>query len=1161
MLRRAFHDLLFGIPLQSDMRFRFDYAGMHLRADAVSVDGAEFAFGWHRRGGRVFPDAAGDPSASRWLAELLAAVSPRQVEMLFALDTERLRSGGRELATGDSTLGSALLSGTGELASARALRRSLDDRRSAIWERGKSSRPLNAALSRLSAAARQRREAVQTPRSLVALQGELAEAGALKHATAARGEAAQAQLSRLNRIELTRAPLAILAEAEAWLAAHRDALVLPEGLGEALVRARHEASLAATRRDTLVAQRADAEARAAAAVRDPAADAMETELARLAGLLGDATTKRADSAARRTERAEALAHVAAALRDIGLAVPADQAGTVIPTLVDMEAARERISQHGAASTTVALAQARLDTAREAVDLLQSAAAAATVVAPDGLAASLAGIRRSRDPLDHAAELAQATRQAMAAERACLANLPGWTGSAADLLGLQPQTEDSYGRLSQVVAEAERALAAATTECRRLQAQRSQWEAALATLRQTALPDEAALAGARAERDRGWRLIYARAFAGSPDEAGERAYGGSDALPMAFERHLRAADAVADARLGELGRIEQAALLSADLAGSQPAWTASVEAVAGAGQRHRDAVAQWGAACRALRLPPDATLRDVAALLTARRDAIEARQATELSQGAQAELAAQHADWAACLAGLLAVPGTLATLLPLADARLQAADTALKDTLARDAQRAQADAELRAATAALAAAEQGLARWQTGWGETLRLLRRPPGETPAVTGRVLGRLAEMDRHHRTAAGLQGRIDDMQADIASFTATVASLAARLGLAAGADAFTTAEALIARRDAARRLGVIAAEALQALALARQQADEASRQSLDAAAAVAAIVAGCGAGDAETAERQIAAARERARQEAARDTAEARLREIGAGASFKSLAAEVDMLPQDEFDAARRQAESALTGARQEEQAAAIRLAELERRYAADAVATGAAEAAEGEAAIAAEAGRLLDEYLLLRVSSGMLGRALDRVEESAGPTGVQRIARAFEAVTGGAWTIRAGENARGETLLLASEPAANEPAKQIDQLSEGTRDQLYLALRLVAIESHVADRPALAVHRRRHPADLRRHPRTRRHGGADRAEPARPGHRADPPSASAGSGGRPAGARPAPVTLTSRARAATRPAAGRHRASSQAAPGGRPWPGPAAPGRAANPRRWPP
>ena len=900
---------------------------------------------------------------------------------------------------------------------------------------------------------------MQTPKALTTLQGELADAGLRKGAAERQAEAAQTQLARLNRIELTRGPLATLAEARLWLAENPDAPALPDGLGDALAEARGAASLAATRLEAVRAQQTQAEARKAAIGRDEPADAADADLAKLAGALGDAATKRADVRARAAERDRALLDVAAALRDIGSDIPAQQAGSLVPTLPETEAARERIGQHTAASTTLALAGTRLEKAQAALDLLDAEAATVPADAPAELEPLLAEIRHMREPLSHAAELADAVRAAAAAERACLAQIPGWVGTARDLAGLAPNSTESYDRLAQAVAEAGASLAAASTERSRLEALRTEWNTALAALRQQPLPDEAALATARAERDRGWRLIYARAFAGAPDAAAEHAYGDGDALPMAFERHLRAADAVADARIGAMKRVEQAARLAADLAGLQPALEAANTGAATAGRWQGEAAGLWASACAALRLPADATLREVVALLGARQDAIEARRVSEVAQAAQAELSARHRDWAQRLHQVLEVPaGGLATLLPVADARLQAARSALKDALARDARRTQAQAEHRAATTALTAAGQVLAQWQTGWEATLRTVRRPPGESPAVTARVLGRLGEMDRHHRAAAGLTSRIQDMNADLATFTATVSALAARLGVAEGADAFATAEALIARRDAARSLAAGAIEAAKALAAADREVADADRQAGAAAAALAAAVAACGAADAEAAEKQIVGARERTRQEAARSTAEARLRDIGGGRPFDTLAAEVAALPHDRFDAERHSAEVALAAALQDAQAAAIELAELDRRYAADALATGASEAAEVEAATAAEMGRLLDEYLLLRVSSGMLGRALDRVEESAGPTGVQRVAAAFEAITDGAWTVRAGEGPKGETLLLAAERGAAEPSKQIDQLSEGTRDQLYLALRLVAIEAHVAAAPPL-------------------------------------------------------------------------------------------------------
>ena len=397
VLRRAFHDLLFGIPLQSDMKFRFDYPGMHLLAHAVSAEGEEYAFGWQRKAGRSFPGADTNPGASRWLAELLAAVTPRQVEMLFALDTERLRIGGKELAASDGTVGAALLSGTGELASARALRKSLEARSAALWEKGKSKPPLNSALSRLNEATRLRRAEVQTVRTLVAQQAALEAMLARKHAADEAAQTAQARVSRLQRIELTRGPIEVLGAANTWLFDHPDTPRLPPELGADLAKVRHDASLASTR---LIDARATLDAAAAHAremARDELADTHETSLARLPGELGDAESKRDDIPKRIGERLSALAAIETGLRDLGLAIPPDRIAEIVPDLPAITAARELIRRDTVVTTKLQGARDRVAKADAALNALVSGEGDEAEPLPDRLEPLLVEIRRDRGP--------------------------------------------------------------------------------------------------------------------------------------------------------------------------------------------------------------------------------------------------------------------------------------------------------------------------------------------------------------------------------------------------------------------------------------------------------------------------------------------------------------------------------------------------------------------------------------------------------------------------------------------------------------------------------------------------------------------------------------------------------------------------------------------
>ena len=196
VLRQAFHDLLFDIPLQSPMRFRFGYPGMALHAEAIATDGAPFEFGWVRQGKpqRTTTDPA------RYAA-LRKDSTPRQLEQLFALDTRRLREGGTDLKGGE-TLAGALLSGTGELAPAKAVRADLATRQEANWGRGKSKPPLNAALAALVRTRGDARAAVQRPAHREQQEREL-EAQRAVHAAAKKDhQDAMDDMRRLNRIAL-----------------------------------------------------------------------------------------------------------------------------------------------------------------------------------------------------------------------------------------------------------------------------------------------------------------------------------------------------------------------------------------------------------------------------------------------------------------------------------------------------------------------------------------------------------------------------------------------------------------------------------------------------------------------------------------------------------------------------------------------------------------------------------------------------------------------------------------------------------------------------------------------------------------------------------------------------------------------------------------------
>jgi uncharacterized protein YhaN len=1052
VLRRAFHDLLFDIPQQSAMKFRHGYPGMALHAEAIDGDGVAFGFGWVR-GGKPEPRVTTD--AARFAA-LRSGVTPQQLERLFALDTRGLRDGGTDLK-GGTTLASALLAGTGELTSAKSVRAIIEARRQANWGAGKSKPPLNAAARKLDDARRLARAAVQRPegreRAERELDGRREEHDGAKQAVID----ARADTRRLNRIALTRPHLQALAAAEQWLAQHPDAPALPAGLDQRLADARGAAATAQATHDAAQSALVMATEALDRIKRDPIATGLTGRLGLLPGALGEAEKTTTDIGTRRAELAAKLEDVRSALRAIGAAVPEHRAGDVIPTLGLMAEARVAITREAGLSKALELAEEGVAKVREALETAE-AEPEATALLPDGLVALLSAIRADRvNPAQHGAELAEATRAASAHVTRLLALAPGWSGTAQALRALAVPSEAAFERLDGDVRAASSKSKSARDHLTKLVGEHDAARMALDGLREQPLPDDKRIAAARLERDQGMRLVLRRAFGTPPAIEEESAYAGMEPVALVYERQVRSADELADQRAAELGRVQEAERLARLLEdGVGPLARGEVDAAEAAGELEA-ARRVWASAVGPLGLDPAATMAELRKALAARLQVVEAVGAEEAASCAQVALRAAHHDWAVRLADLLAVPVEgLEALLGRADglvASVRAAEhVALQRRTALDAARR----GKRDAAAARSKAERDLEEWRVKWTGLLKGLHRPDGESPTAVSAVLDGIVTLDTHHRAAVSLRRRIDDMQDNLGRFASDVAGLAKDFGIE-GASPVETARRLIARAAEAASAESAWRQARLGLDQAREIVGGCEDELSKAKGELAAVVAACGAATAADAEARIAASRDHTEYSAQRDAARRSILEHGDGLPGAALRAEADAVPVEEMGARRRKAEEEATAATTRAESAAVRFDQLRTALGAEAGATAAVDArADYEAAIA-EFSRRLEEQLVLSLAGSMLGDALRAVEEQAGGSSLARVSEAFAAVTDGAYHLESRDGADGEELH-AVERAHPQELKSLDDLSEGTRDQLYLALRMVALRDHCTSATAL-------------------------------------------------------------------------------------------------------
>lgn len=1071
VLRAAFCDLLFGIGGQTPMGFRFGYTGMRIAAEAIAPDGARLSFVRRKGQGNTLLDAAGNPENSGHLARRLGGIDRTLLERLFALDTERLRRGGEELLASGGAVADALLA-AGGLGGIKELYRSLEEAADALAPARRSKdKPFYRALDQLQEARRRARSAELRPEAWARMEDELAAAVGQQETANKEVAGAAREIARLERSRRVRIPMAERDAALAWLALHPEAPMLAPALKERLGEATNKLAIACQELRSEEERNGELAAEHAGIVADQAVLDAASEIEGLSEQAGAVDKALEDMPKRRADYMALLAHTAELLRRLDIDLPPERAGEALPHQAAESRARNLIARHG----EVAAAAERAPRAALAAqrDIAEKEAQRDRLPPGDDtevLARMVAEIRADGDPAARIEELARDLADNRAGLAAALAAVPGWRGDGEGLLRTPVQPIATYERLDAARQANEAENVRRADRLRDAEEQHAEAARRLAALAAGGVvADEGAVTAARRHREQGWALIYQLAFTAQHPAAEElRAFAADQPLPLAYERAVKAADALADRRVQDSDVIARAAEAGRTLAAAQQALAEAGNGVKLARNAAAEAERAWLEITADLPLGVAPGLEEVRAFLAARARVIEQMSAVERSAQAVARLNGRHREWAARLAAALgetSAEGLLASLLREADDRLAAASRVAAERVAleaslRELRRVQEEAERN-----LAEAARRQAAWQADWQAALHELNRPGDEHPDVTADILAVLAELDREHRAALGLSERLRAMQDDNSRFAASVEALLARVAPQLAPAERTTQKTLEAIRALRKELDEHRARAQLRADLGKQLEKSARclanlRQRLaQHEADLQAVLTAIGAASVEDAEQRLALGRERAAEAEKLAQAETRLREDGDGVTLEALREELAGLGPDDvasaLEAARARAEAAHVAA-QEAAARASRQA-LEMQQRSTDVAYQAAMA--DQEAHVATIRRVLEEAIIARLAAGLLGLAIEKLEEGGGSALLARIGAYFRTLTSGAFSRIVAEDDGDGSLALAMVPSdLPDEQKRVDALSEGTRDQLYLALRLAAIEDHVTSAPAL-------------------------------------------------------------------------------------------------------
>jgi uncharacterized protein YhaN len=1067
---RALRALLFGIKERTPDTFLHDNAKLRIGGHFRDRAGNELVC--YRRKGRknTLLDADDKPIPDERLTRLLHGVDERLFERLFGIDHETLVSGGQALLAEHGREAETLF-GTG-LGSTRvrAVLESLDQEAAALFA-PRATKPLvNATLGQLAETQRRLREVSLSARHWEAARYDLEQVRAQLAALDERLIAATRRRGTLERLRRTMSGLAKRRQLRDRLAELGELPVLAEGFADRRDAAATQRRLAVEGRIKAAARLVELREQAGALVVSEdllaQAEAIDDLREQLGGHRKAAQDRPALVIREAAQRDQARQRLAA-IRP-GLALTDSE--RLRPLLGRRRRAAELGGRQEALAAAVRTTRAALAETTQALALRREALHALALTPPlDGLRQAVTAARRAGD-LDREATEAMLRRQRHT--DACtreLAALGLWTGGLAALRVAPLPGDETVRRFSvdfQSLEEEERRLDQANAESESERRRTRETERALQLA--GSVPTEEDLRAARAHRDQGWQLLKRHWLDGANVDAETQQYGQGASLPVAFEGAMTATDELADRLRREAQRVHEQAAVRARLESCEQTLITHAATGVRLTERRLGLERGWHQVWADCGVPPR-TPREMAdwlvkvALLRDKAGAgdelaqrlVDLRGQREgLHRGLVGALAAVGESWEE--AGPAAGAGpALAPLLDHAEARLRALEaeqrhrTTLLDGIVELESR-RTRLELEAATA-----EAALADWQSAWAALMTELGLAPNATPGEVSDDLQAIADILTLLDEAAGLASRIGAMDADAGQFTQRAGGLLERLapdllGRPVEEAVPLLHQRLVTQRETRSRLKELLTQA--SLAAQEVQEADAAIQAADTVLGALCRQAGCNQPD------QLPAIEGLVREQ--RDCAEqlrrleTELIEGGDGLGLADLEVEAQAADLDAV-----MAELAAVNARiaqelqpERETLLALRI-NAERDFAAmagsDAAAALAEEAEHTIASLRAQAER----YCRVRLAGRVLREEIERFRRRhrdpilslAGGHFAQLTCRSFAAV-------ETDFDESDQPVLVGVRPTGER--LRVEAMSTGTRDQLYLALRLATLEHSLED-----------------------------------------------------------------------------------------------------------
>jgi len=708
-----------------------------------------------------------------------------------------------------------------------------------------------------------------------------------------------------------------------------------------------------------------------------------------------------------------------------------------------------------------------DSSRRAIELRLKAALKEHQELPErvsstALGAAIAAARKQGD-LDVMMQTAQ--RELASIQTRCTADLSRlalWQGTLDDLPGLAVPNRESINRFEEACAELDK---------RFQRLQEKQGEAAdglqdvLLRLDENKLagnvPTETDLLSARSDRDQVWQLLRRQWIDGQEVSADEYEIKPDGQLPDTFEQRVADADDLSDRLRREADRVHEFASLQAKQISVQQQSEERARNLKQCTEDKQEIDADWQSLWAVSRIQPHSPremrvwLDDLGKLRDRVGQRNELRQKTDELVHTRDSQIQQLNQQLEALGRAAFTSGSLEITLLESERLVQQFDTSnrQRDLLEKEIKALEND--LQASIDKTSLVGEKYQAWKLQWQSVLEGLGLEADITPSEVSDLIDKLRELYDKQEDADNLHTRIKSIDKDSERFHAQVADMVAGIAPelvdASAEDAVLRLNSLLSENRSKRTQSIQLKEQIEQARtelLGAEATIQTMTKRLDSLCVEAKVESHAALDEAE--HRSALSMRTRAALEAI----EQELLEAGEGASITALAAAAEGVDRDELpgrievlshkvndELEPRRTELAQTRGREEKG--------LELMDGGD----QAAELADRAQAILAGIRSNAERYVRVKLAGKVLRDEIERYrKENQGPL-IKRASEHFAALTLGSFErLMADFDEKDEPVLVGIRPDGERV--YVAGMSSGTRDQLYLALRLASLEKYMQD-----------------------------------------------------------------------------------------------------------